>query len=235
MASLALIFGLVAGAVALIGLIGAYSGLLAPLTGFQLFAGGGLLGGLLALLVSAVGIATTRGGRDLEGRKKALLGGAIAIVLLSLVLVPGVSGLDYPPINDISTDLEDPPSFAPASTVPDYAGRDMSYPPEFVAVVRDHYPDLQPIDLPDPPTAAFEKARAAAESLGWEIVASAPDRGVFDARDVTAIFRFVDDVTVRVVPRGTGSRVDIRSKSRDGRGDLGANAIRIRAFAKALR
>jgi hypothetical protein len=103
-----------------------------------------------------------------------------------------VSGLGHPPINDITTDLENPPAFPPASAVPDYAGRDMSYPPEFVSVVRDHYPDLRPIDVSDPPSAAFAKASAAAE-------------------------------------------IDIRSKSRDGRGDLGANAIRIRAFADALR
>ncbi len=60
--------------------------------------------------------------------------------------------------------------------------------------------------------------------------------GVFEAVEVTRIFRFVDDIVVRVrmSPGGNGSVVDVRSKSRDGRGDLGANAARIRAFAAAL-
>jgi uncharacterized protein (DUF1499 family) len=49
------------------------------------------------------------------------------------------------------------------------------------------------------------------------------------------VFRFVDDVLVRVRPAdGGGALVDVRSKSRDGRGDLGVNAARIRAFAEKL-
>jgi uncharacterized protein (DUF1499 family) len=235
MATLAPILALISGAVALVGVVGAFTGVLPPLVGFQLFAAGALLGGFLTLIVSLIGIVTTRGGRSTEGRRKALLGGAIGIALLSVVLVPGVSSRDYPPINDITTDVADPPRFASPEEVPAYAGRDMSYPPEFVPVVRDHYPELRSIDLPVPPAVAFDQALAAARELGWEVVVSDPDRGVFDARDTTAVFRFVDDVTVRVVPRGSGSRIDVRSKSRDGRGDLGANAQRIRAFAEALR
>jgi hypothetical protein len=46
---------------------------------------------------------------------------------------------------------------------------------------------------------------------------------------------FVDDIVVRVRPRPDGSLVDVRSKSRDGQGDLGANAARIRQLANALR
>jgi len=39
---------------------------------------------------------------------------------------------------------------------------------------------------------------------------------------------------VRVVPALNGSLVDIRSVSRIGRSDLGANAKRVRAFIAAL-
>ena len=235
MAAAAPILALISGALAVLGLLGAYLGLLAPLTGFQMFAAGALLGGFLTLVVSLVAIVTTRGGRDPVGRQKALIGGGVGLGLLLIVFGAASTGGDAPPINDITTDLENPPQFAPSSVVPEYAGRDMSYPPEFVAVVREHYPDLKPIDLPDPPAVAYGQALAVAEALGWEIVASDPHGLVFDARDVTALFRFVDDVTVRVVPRGTGSRIDVRSKSRDGRGDLGANAARIEAFAQEIR
>ena len=77
----------------------------------------------------------------------------------------------------------------------------------------------------------FETAR----ELGWEVVGVDPAAGTLLARDTTRIFRFVDDVVVRVrSAEGGGSLVDVRSKSRDGRGDLGANAARIRAFAEAL-
>jgi len=42
--------------------------------------------------------------------------------------------------------------------------------------------------------------------------------------------RFHDDFAVRVRPDDGGAVVDMRSKSRDGKGDLGANAERIRSF-----
>lgn len=235
MATVALTLALISGATALIGLLGAYSGLLAPLVGFMLFAAGTLLGGISTLIVSVIGLVQTRGGRDPEGRRKALVGSAVGVVLLLVVFGAASTGGDVPRINDITTDLENPPEFASAERVPAYAGRDMSYPEEFVPLVRAAYPDLAPIDLTVAPPEAFERARAAAQALGWEIVASDPDRTRFDARQETALFRFVDDVTVRIVPRGSGSRIDVRSKSRDGKSDLGANAARIRAFTEQLR
>ena len=119
--------------------------------------------------------------------------------------------------------------------MPDYVGRNMSYPPEFKDQVREAYPDLEPIRLTTTPGQSYERAIAVAEELGWEIVARSDERFVFDAQDTTALFRFVDDVAVRVVADGSGSKVDVRSKSRDGQGDVGANAARIRRFAEALR
>lgn len=235
MATVAPILALLSGATALIGLLGAYLGLLSPLVGFQLFAAGALLGGLATLIVSVVALVTTRGGRNPEGRRKALVGTGAGLALLFVVLGAGSAGRDAPPINDITTDLEDPPRFASAEAVPAYAGRDMSYPEDFVPIVAEHYPDLRSIELDVSQSVAFERALAAAEALGWEVVWSDPESGRFDARDRSALFRFVDDVAVRVEPRGAGARIDLRSKSRDGRGDLGANAARIRAFAEQIR
>ena len=74
-----------------------------------------------------------------------------------------------------------------------------------------------------------------AESLGWEIVESRPQDGHLEARDTSRVFRFVDDVVVRIRADRRGTRVDLRSKSRDGRGDLGANADRIREFLETYR
>ncbi len=239
MATAAPILSLIAGLVALIGLGGAHFGLLSPLAGFELFAVGALLGGLVSVIVALIGLYLSRGGRNPEGRRGSLVGLASGLGLLILVLAAAATGGDTAAakkaINDITTDLENPPSFRPASVVPDYRDRDMSYPIEFVAIVREAYPDLSPLHLDASPREGFDRAIAAAESLGWEIVARAPNSGVFDAQDVSAVFRFVDDITVRVVPEKGGSRIDIRSKSRDGKSDLGANAARIRRFFDALR
>ena len=81
--------------------------------------------------------------------------------------------------------------------------------------------------------AICELARRGQRVLGLEQFTVPHELG--SSAGTTRIFRFVDDVVVRVRPaEGGGAIVDVRSKSRDGRGDLGANAARIRAFAEKL-
>ena len=95
-------------------------------------------------------------------------------------------------------------------------------------------PDLAPLRVTTPPDATLAQAISAAEGLGWFVVARDAEGGVFYARDETGLFRFVDDVVVRVRPEDRGSKIDVRSKSRDGQGDMGANAARIRALLAAI-
>ncbi|MEX2241047.1 MAG: DUF1499 domain-containing protein [Burkholderiales bacterium] len=70
--------------------------------------------------------------------------------------------------------------------------------------------------------------------MGWEIVATDAAAGRIEATDTTFWFGFKDDVVIRVEGDGAGSRVDVRSVSRVGVGDVGANAKRIRAYLRAL-
>jgi uncharacterized protein (DUF1499 family) len=72
-------------------------------------------------------------------------------------------------------------------------------------------------------------------AMGWEVVARAPADGRIEAIDTSKWFGLRDDIVVRIRPEGTGSRIDIRSKSRLGRADLGANAQRIRVFMSKLK
>jgi len=212
----------------------AQTGLLPPMFGFLLFVAGSLFGGLVSFVLGAVGLFLTRAGDDPFGRKNAITGMAAGLGLLAIVFAASSTGGDAPPINDITTDLEDPPAFATGPDAPDYGGRDMSYPAEFVDVVRGAYPDLATIESDLPPDEAFARAIEAAEQVGWFITYKDREGGRFDAQERTALFRFVDDMTVRVRATSDGSEIDVRSKSRDGRGDLGANAKRIRRFADAL-
>jgi uncharacterized protein (DUF1499 family) len=81
----------------------------------------------------------------------------------------------------------------------------------------------------------FQRAlRVAREMPAWEITYEDAAAGIIEGVATTALFRFRDDFVIRIRPDGAGARVDMRSKSRDGRGDLGANAERIRAFLKVL-
>ena len=132
-----------------------------------------------------------------------------------------------PPINDITTDTENPPR---------YMTQQREYPGvEFARQQRAAYPDIGPVLLAVPAGAAFKKAVTAAESMGWEVVGADAAAGTLEAVDTTKFFGFKDDIAIRVTPTADGSRVDIRSKSRVGRSDIGTNARRIRAYAERLK
>ena len=97
------------------------------------------------------------------------------------------------------------------------------------------YPDIQPQYLPGETGTVFEAALSVARDAGWEIVEADPAKGRIEAVATTRFVRFRDDVTILIEPAGQGgSRVDIRSRSRVGRSDLGTNARRIRAFQQGL-
>jgi uncharacterized protein (DUF1499 family) len=99
---------------------------------------------------------------------------------------------------------------------------------------RQRYPDIQPLHLGLAPAAALQAAQRAAERLGWQIDAYVPGDGRLEATDRSAFFGFKDDVVVRVRASDAGSRLDVRSKSRVGLSDVGANARRVRAFLKLI-
>jgi len=150
-------------------------------------------------------------------------------------LVPG-SARNKPPIHDITTDTADPPPFVAIVPLRRDARNPVEYGgPAVAAQQREAYPDIAPLSLPVPPAQAFERAERAARGQGWEIVAAVPAEGRIEATDTTRWFGFKDDVVIRVRPEGAGSRVDVRSVSRVGRGDVGTNARRIGQFLDALR
>jgi len=219
-----------------LGILGIHAGLLSPMLGFSLFGAGTLLGGVSSLLLGSLGLLSTRGGRDPQGRRRAWTGTIGGLALLGAVMAAGAPSANLPPINDITTDLGDPPAFAgdPSDRDGEGRARDMTYPVAWKELVLAAYPDLETIRVDVNPAQAFVRAVQTAKQLGWAITAEDAAGGTFEAKSTTAIFQFVDDVVVRVRPDGAGSVIDLRSKSRDGQGDLGANANRIRAFLSAL-
>jgi len=140
-----------------------------------------------------------------------------------------------PPIHDITTDAFDPPQFVALAglraAVPNgakYGGMDIA------AKQQKGYPDIKSVILKDAPQKAMQSAIDAARSCGWEVVSSDAPTGRIEATDTTLWFGFKDDIIVRVRPDGTGSRVDVRSVSRVGDSDLGANAKRVREYLGRL-
>ncbi len=232
-AQLASRLGTFAPACAIFGILLIHVGFVPPLGGFMFFQIA-LLCGLLAFSFGIATVIVTRSAQESPARSAGWLGMASGALMMTITIGGGGEGLGSPPINDITTNVDDPPAFANASEVADFSGRDMSYPADFVEIVRSHYSDLRPVEVSRAPADAFAHAIATVEELGWEIVHRDPQAGTINARESSALFKFVDDVVIRIRADGGSSVIDLRSKSRDGKGDLGANANRIRAFVEAF-
>lgn len=98
------------------------------------------------------------------------------------------------------------------------------------------YPDVQPLTVALPAGRVFNAALAVARALPrWTVVRADPTAGLIEAEARTRLWRFVDDVTIRIAAKGGHTTVSVLSASRVGRGDLGQNARNIRAFLDALR
>jgi uncharacterized protein (DUF1499 family) len=221
-----------------LGAFGAHFEILPTFAGFGIFALG-ILAGALAFICGGVGLLHTRASKGLLGRNLAaaafVMGGFITVSAVGLS-VPG--GEYVPPINDITTDPSNPPQFVTATEVSANRGQDLGYPADFEELQREAYPDIQPIQVELSAAKAFERVRQAAQRLHWDIIAQTEAPYSLEAVDTSSFFHFIDDIVVRIQPSEaapeSSSIIDIRSRSRMGKGDLGANAARIRAFRETL-
>jgi len=141
---------------------------------------------------------------------------------------------DYPPIHDISTDLQDPPIFTLAEQQRGASANSLEIDNDVIAQQQTAYPDLQTLRSTMSIDAAFDRALQVASDMGWEVYHQDRNAGVIEAVDTTAIMAFKDDIVIRVRSNAQGTLLDLRSVSRVGIGDIGANAKRIRAFQQAF-
>lgn len=181
---------------------------------------------------------------------------AVLIPVMGLAYMGWVraQSADIPPIHDVATDIVDPP--APTDRLLALRAADQANPvldmtapltqaeayqgPRFASfgerslgqVGQDAYPALRTLEVAVGPQAAFAAARKAALDMGWTMVTENEADGVVEATAETFWFGFKDDVIIRVRPAaaGDGSRIDVRSISRVGLGDLRANASRIERY-----
>jgi uncharacterized protein (DUF1499 family) len=160
--------------------------------------------------------------------RTALIAGLFGVgVPASLVI--GASGA--PPIHDISTDLVDPPAFV--AITPELRGpgtNPVTFDFANVPLQQKAFPLVRPVVLAMPPAQAFARAERAARALGWEVVAADAAALRIEATDTVPWWGFKDDVVIRLRADAAGTRIDVRSKSRVGKGDLGVNAQRIERY-----
>ena len=207
---------------------------------------GALIAGALAVLLGLL----------VKPRRGVLAGVlALAVGLLGFGRLMAVQNTaqNLPFIHDITTDTQDPPTFGPVISAEraatpgvntlDYAGKtaparlaDGSRGEKLVSALQTQaYPEVRTLVVSEPVEVAFGRAEQLARDMGWAVKETDLAAGRIDATDKTFWYGFKDDVAIRLRPAtGGGTRVDVRSVSRVGGSDLGANAERVEAFLDAM-
>jgi uncharacterized protein (DUF1499 family) len=192
-------------------------------------------GALAAALISLAGLIVRR-----KGRPGVLFMGLLGLLIAAVTAyIPWsykrtVSSVPY--IHDITTDVGNPPEFVAAGRLRKEGDHPVAYDgPEVGAQQKAAYPDLAPLVTKAPKGQVFDAAKSTLASMGLEITDADPAAGRLEAVDTTLLYGFKDDMVVRIQESPQGTRVDVRSKSRVGRSDLGINAKRIRTFLTKLR
>jgi uncharacterized protein (DUF1499 family) len=181
--------------------------------------------GLIAVVLSLVGIARS-------GSKGMALAGLVLGLIAAAMPATSINTARHSPIHDVSTDRDNPPQFVavlPLRAAAN-AANSTNYDAKTAELQKETYPDIGPLHLDVPPAQAFDRAVAAAKGMKWDVIITDPAQGRLEATATTFWFGFKDDIVVRVTADGSGSRVDVRSLSRIGKSDVGANAKRVRDY-----
>jgi len=184
-------------------------------------------------------------------KAKGIFVSALAIIIPAAALISLGSVKSkferLPAIHDITTDTQNVPTFSKAildlraqtkgvNSV-EYVGKKDQRDGELYSVLQTRaYPQIRPLVLSANPEQAFGQALATASQSGWTIHTEDIEGGLIEATDTSFWYGFKDDIIIRIhAGEGGGTIIDMRSVSRIGESDLGANAARIREFIKALK
>lgn len=194
-------------------------------------------GGIAMALISAFAIYRVKHMRSRRGSFLAVIACVISLLLFVIPFSVQQYARNFPPIHDITTDTENPPEFvevaplrANAPNPPEYEGG------EVTEMQQEAYPEISSLSMNISFTEAFDLALEAAGNMrGWEMVDYNRDEGRIETTAQTFWYGFKDDVVIRVQDENEFSVIDVRSKSRVGRGDLGVNARRIERYLDQVR
>ena len=193
-----------------------------------------MVGMAIAVLIALVSLVRiwfggqTGAAQDLAAVAIGLIGLALPVYFLSKAVL-------LPPLTDIQTTPADPLNFTGLTAQrPSDANPLTSPDAEKAALQAEAYPDIGPIYLERSAPEVFALVSEAISRLGWTVVVNETpgESGVgrIEATDSTLIMGFTDDIVVRVKGDDAHTLIDVRSASRYGMHDFGANADRIRAF-----
>jgi uncharacterized protein (DUF1499 family) len=196
-----------------------------------------LSGGALVFLIGLVYLVIAMRSDLVRNRNLVIVSMILGLLPVGIMGPQMAAAVDVPPIHDITTDTANPPEFVAIVPLRKNApngyeyGATEAWPAEKLgATTMEAYPGLKPIESDLSVADAVDRAEATLLAMGLEVVAVDRDAGVVEATATTFWFGFKDDMVVRVVGDGEGSRIDLRSMSRVGQSDVGANADRITDF-----
>lgn len=198
--------------------------------------------GILALIGFSLALFfgfTRRNNPEVSGAGITLVGVILSIAVMGTLGYWFTEAQKYPPIHDISTDIENPPQFHDIVPLRADAPNDTTYGDQEKAdLQREAYPDVETLYLDQEYGEVFDRALVAAEQMPWEeIVTKDKESGIIEAYDKLPWFGFIDDVVIRIDTADTAGRtkIDMRSVSRIGRSDIGVNAERIRDYLNTVK
>lgn len=157
---------------------------------------------------------------------------SLGLLMLPLVFVMWVR--DYPLINDVTTDVANPPAFVAVANLRGPGDNRVAYRARLAEEQLIAYPDIKPMQIARPTEEAYALVVDAVKRLKMDIVREEPPDpeagtpGAIEAVDRTLILGLYEDIAIRVAGDGESARVDIRSASRFGRADMGNNAEGVR-------
>ena len=201
-------------------------------TAFTSFRFGVYVGGACLLLIIV---------QVLMNRKSVRWGSTLVFSILALIAIAMPVSMmskagSVPPIHDITTDVTNPPAFVAIAPLREGAPNPINYEGGDVTKQQiEAYPEIKTQRVAYPINQVYLAAERTIDALGWERAKNGALPNTLEATDTTAWFGFKDDVVIRLTPEGTNTLVDVRSKSRVGRSDLGKNAERIMTFLSELR
>jgi uncharacterized protein (DUF1499 family) len=194
---------------------------------------GGAVGIAVVGMLFAIGAFIVIWREGLKGFGHALLAFVIGIALVTYPAYLGAMAYRLPALADETTDLSDPPRFDAIARLRPREANPVAYAGAAAAELqRATYPQIAPLQTSTTPAELYEAALSVVTKRKWRVVdARSPQvgrrEGRIEAVARTALMGFRDDVVIRVRPISGGARLDIRSASRYGQHDFGANAQRV--------
>ncbi len=228
-----LVGGVVGLACIAIGALGTKFGIWHFQVGLGLFALGGALGAL-GLVLGLIALIVTFSKRLPAARASVSMGLVLCAVIAGVFGSQFITARSVPQIHNISTDTADPPAFDKIVVLRGEGTNPLELKQEVIDQQKAAYPHVQPLVSSIAPGEMLNRAQGALEKLGIEVVNVNADTGIIEATATTFWMGFKDDVAIRVRAHEAGSIVDVRSVSRVGRSDVGANAKRILAIIDQL-